>query len=353
MQSIYIHIPFCIKKCAYCSFNSLTDLTLIDKYIISLCNEIKNQSSSYKNELIKTIYIGGGTPTLLSPLHISAIITQLNKYFNISKDLEFSIEANPESINQNNMIEYRNLGINRISIGIQSFNDSELKYLGRIHTAKKAREALDAASNVFENINLDLIISIPKQTKNDVRKNITEALSFSPKHISCYELTYEQGTQLYNDALRFEDNGELYLFAQEKLISSGFNQYEISNYSKNGFECLHNLTYWSDESYLGLGLSAHSYDKTKSLRSANTDIMKDYLNENYIGFREPACEIDKFIMGLRKINGIPEKSISKDYKQTIESLIKKDILCKKNDRIAYTKKGLLLSNQVLLELMNK
>lgn len=353
MKNIYLHIPFCLKKCSYCSFNSLTDLSFVDDYIKMLCREIATGGELSGDRLVNTVYFGGGTPGLLSPVQLELILKQLRQFYNFAGDIELSMEVNPETVTMARLLEYRDLGVNRLSIGVQSFNDDELKYLGRIHSANKARSALNDISKVFENWNLDLIMSIPGQTTDSIEGNIKEAAHFSPKHISCYELTVEEGTPLALDPRRFADDGESYLFARDLLVSLGFWQYEISNYAKKGFECRHNLAYWSNLSYVGFGLSAHSFDRERNVRSANTGDIRSYLDGNYLDFVEPSQEIDRFIMGLRKREGLEISEIPVSYAETIESLVSRGLLQRNKKNIAFTEKGMLLANRVLVELMEQ
>jgi oxygen-independent coproporphyrinogen-3 oxidase len=352
MNHIYIHIPFCLKKCAYCNFYSITDSSLLDSFINSLLKEIEYYAEFYGSHKIKTIYLGGGTPSILSPEQISKIYKHLNTYFEIDYSCEFTIEANPETIDITKLAEFRNEGINRISIGVQSFNDSYLKYLGRIHSSKTAARAIKEATKIFDNVSIDLIYGIPGQSLANISEDLQKAIDFSPQHISCYELTFEEETPLYKDKSRRDnDEGSAYNAVKNQLKSSGYLQYEISNYSLPGFECRHNLAYWSDRSYLGLGPSANSYDREQMTRWANRASIQDYISDNNIEFTEDAQEIDKLIMGLRKTNGMKLQSIPKQYQKKVDQLIKNDLLKFTNGNVAYTNKGVLISNRILMELI--
>lgn len=350
MHHFYIHIPFCVKKCNYCSFYSTTDLSLIDKYTAAIIEEIENYSSIYKETTIETIYIGGGTPSLLPTKNLAKIYDHLQTKWTISKKVEFSIEVNPETVTRENLTEYNKIGINRISVGVQSFNDDELKYLGRIHNSEKAKEALDLAADIFENMSMDLIYGLPDQQKAAVEKNIKEVLKFSPNHISHYELTFEEGTPLYNNDQMKNDDPSLYNHSQILLKNAGLHQYEISNYAIPGYECRHNLAYWSDKSYTGLGPSAHSYDRDKKIRWANKPSIEAYFSDDKKDFVEDAQDIDKIIMGLRMTDGIDKELIANKYQSKIDKLIKDGHLKKNNNKIAFTEKSTLLANQILLKI---
>jgi len=267
---LYIHIPFCINKCAYCDFYSvLADDTLIDQLLNSLEAEIKLYASHpvFSSLEFKTVYLGGGTPSLLSIRQIDKLLNKAQRLFRFDKNFEFTIEANPETISLNELKEYVLIGINRLSLGIQSFCDSELQTLGRIHDADQAKKSIKWAVQAgFDNISLDLIFAIPGQTLNQWQKNLNHAIQFQPQHLSSYCLTIEPGTPLQHrflageiERLNDETEREMYLCTIDNLSRFNYQQYEISNFSLPGFECQHNLNYWNGTPYLGLGPSAHSF----------------------------------------------------------------------------------------------
>ncbi|MBU4484684.1 radical SAM family heme chaperone HemW [bacterium] len=353
MNHIYIHIPFCLQKCLYCSFTSLTDHSKIETYLDALHREIDFSSKKYPKTKVKTIYIGGGTPGILDPKQISIILDKLNLHFNICDGAEITLETNPEVADKSKLLEFRKAGINRISLGIQSFSDKNLQALGRVHTASKAVKAIKNVASVFGNYNIDMIYALPNQCEYDLMEDLNKALQFKPPHISCYELTYEEGTPLYKQLDKKNESGrELYYFTQDVLAVSGYNQYEISNYAKPGFECKHNLAYWSNKSYLGVGLSAHSFDKDFKLRWGNTKDINAYLDGDLIDFSEPAQDIDLMIMGLRKTSGIPIDEIPQGYHETICKLINDGLLQRSTHTVSYTQKGRILENQVLMEFLD-
>lgn len=338
MHSIYIHIPFCLKKCGYCDFFSITDQSLLDKYVESLIAEIDSWKE-YRGSLIKTLYFGGGTPSLLSPEQLQLIVDKLKNSFIFDKDIEFTLEVNPETFEKEKFVEFKNIGVNRISVGVQSFDDQELKLLGRIHNSKKAKEAITGIGSIFENTSIDLMYGLKDQNVEQVISNLEQAVELKPKHISFYELTPVLSERI-----------DLYKTGKEALESNSYKQYEISNYALPGFESRHNLAYWSDESYLGLGAAAHSYDRTKHLRWNNTSDLQKYFNKEFIENREAAKPIDAILMGLRKNAGMP-KSYFKGFENKLAELKNNELLFEHNNTIALTEKGRLVMNQILLEFL--
>ncbi|MEO8210408.1 MAG: radical SAM family heme chaperone HemW [bacterium] len=266
MSGIYIHIPFCSKRCNYCDFYLITNLNVIDKFLLNLKKEISIASESFKEYKFDTIFFGGGTPSILSGHQIGDIFNYIHKHFNVSNEPEISLEANPEDFLEKEISDYKSAGINRISFGVQSFIDSELKFLTRQHNASQAESVIKKASKHFDNINLDIIYSLPSQNIADIDYSLTKAIELSVKHISAYTLTYEKRTVLYKSLQKSlvkknpdSVEAELYSFVAEKLISNGYNHYEISNFAADGFRCRHNLHYWNYENYIGFGPSAHSF----------------------------------------------------------------------------------------------
>lgn len=318
----------------------------MDRYVEELCREICSVNSGSR---VDTIYLGGGTPSLLSPPQLEKIVEAISRDFKLGDETEFTIEANPETVTVEKLRQYRTLGVNRLSVGVQSFDDAVLKTLGRIHTAEKAIQAIDAAKSVFENVGIDLIY-FPSPSKISSLPSLP--LFQGVKHVSAYELTIEEGTPMYNDRDKYpDDDGEAYGLVKRGLEARGLRQYEISNYARPGFECRHNLAYWSNESYLGFGLSAHSYDHKRGIRFANTSDMGPYLAGNYPGFQEPAKDIDKLIMGLRKNVGMSESEIPPQFIPKIGEMVSQRYMQNKDGFVSYTEEGRLLSNRVLLEIM--
>jgi oxygen-independent coproporphyrinogen III oxidase len=267
MASIYIHIPFCERKCFYCDFYSITGGDRIDSFLSALRNEIELSADRLAHERIETIFFGGGTPSLLSPAQIESIITHIGKIANVTEDVETTIEVNPGTIDKEKIRGFLNAGINRLSIGVQSFDDDELKFLQRIHTATDATGAvLDARECGISNLSIDLIYALPQQTQAQWCRTLEKAILLHPEHISAYSLIVEDGTPLAEQVSSKEiipagedEEAILYQLTMEMLAGAGYQHYEVSNYAKPGFECRHNSNYWNHNNYFGFGPSAHSF----------------------------------------------------------------------------------------------
>ena len=373
--SIYIHIPFCIRKCYYCDFTSFSNMNdKIPKYMKSLMVELDLYKERLRDYTIKTIFIGGGTPSAIEARYIYDLLGHLYKNFNIFKDLEVTIEVNPGTIDKEKVKIYKEAGINRVSMGVQSFNDSILKSIGRIHNKDQIYESYKLLRDEkFENINMDLMFGLPNQTLEEVLLTLEEAISLGVEHISHYSLILEEGTQFYN----LEKKGKLNLPKEDKerlmyhkstefLVEKGYNHYEISNYALPNYECRHNLVYWELAPYLGVGLSSHSY--MENMRFFNTSNILDYI-EKLEGKLLPiegeeaidkSTEIEEYcILGIRKINGIDKEEFKKRFNVDIEAIYK-DPIVKHTNRgliidngkaIRLTKKGLDLSNLVEVDFL--
>ena len=270
--SAYFHIPFCETKCVYCDFYSIEDRSSQGRFVDLICEEVDLKIKSYPELLgrnLKTIFFGGGTPSLLSPQELSSIISQIKKYFIIANDVEFTLECNPGTVTLDKLSGYRELGVNRLSFGVQSFNEDELQWLSRIHNADEARVAIKLARQAgFDNVSLDLMFALPGQTKEKLLYSLDEALALGTDHISAYNLTVEEGTPLNRmvklgqvGEMASEDAAELFEFVQTKLAGAGYEQYEISNYAKGPPKrAHHNLVYWDGfKDYVSFGPSAHEF----------------------------------------------------------------------------------------------
>jgi oxygen-independent coproporphyrinogen III oxidase len=268
--SLYIHIPWCQSKCPYCDFNShAAAVWPEDEYVRALIAEMERraQDQSWAGRSLRTIFFGGGTPSLFEPRSIGRILDSAEKLFGFEGDAEITLESNPGTVNDAKLTGMRAAGINRISFGAQSFNPAILKFLGRIHSAEETREAARAAHRAgFDRLNLDIIFAVPGQAIDDVRNDIAEVVALGPDHISAYNLTFEEGTAFFTDMKRGrikplpnDDQASMFELVREELPRQGFPMYEISNYAPAGHEARHNLTYWRGESYLGIGAGAHSF----------------------------------------------------------------------------------------------
>ncbi len=282
--AIYIHYPFCESKCPYCDFNShVKDSIDHESYKKAYLAEIDYFFEKIDNKPISSIFFGGGTPSLMSEDLLESILGRLHKKFSIDQNVEITLEANPSSFEAQKFQNFKNLGINRLSIGVQSFDDENLKFLGRKHDVKEAIKAIENASNIFENFSFDLIYSLPEQKINDWLNELKYALSFQTKHLSLYQLTIEKGTPFFSDYLnkKFtmpsdDISCEFFEKTVDLMENSGFENYEISNFAKKGFECKHNLNYWQGVDYIGIGAGAHGrlYLKNEKERSAIVNFHK-------------------------------------------------------------------------------
>ena len=372
---LYIHIPYCIRKCLYCDFLSLPfNEQVVRRYVKSLCRELEIKSAIAGR--LKTIFIGGGTPTLLPEDCFKQLFSCLRQNFALSPEIEISVEANPGIVNASKIESLLSLGINRISIGIQSFHNNELKTLGRVHTADEAVEALRLIkSSGFENFSVDLMYGIPGQTIKTWEETISKAVELSPSHISSYELTPEEGTPLWrlikDNAVRMPEEGlvlDMYDHAIDFLQSCGFEQYEISNFALPGYRCLHNLNYWNRGEYIGTGAGAHSF--IQGVRSQNTGDIKTYIDslsndiipEDILpetGASKISAEeaLKEFIfLGLRKTEGLrlaQAIKIRPDFIKACAELLDGSYLVISDNHLRLTRKGLPVSNMVIVRLFER
>ena len=365
---LYIHIPFCKKKCSYCDFVSFSDKdSLIEKYKEAVIKEIKNKDlSKYK---INTIYIGGGTPSILDSKCISDIINEVKEY--ISDNAEITIEINPGTADEEKLKKYKEIGINRLSIGLQSTDNEILKEIGRIHTFEEFLKIYSLARKLgFSNINVDLMLGLPSQTIEILEESVRKIIKLNPEHISIYSLILEENTKMWDMVnkgilkLPSEDiERKMYWKVKNMLENNGYIHYEISNFAKRGYESRHNSDCWEQKEYIGIGLAAHSY--LNKIRFSNTSNLEEYINninsgdfDKNITINETQTDEDTkkeyMLLGLRKIDGV---SISKyknkfgenpvfSYRQELEKLVKENLLEIDGDNIKLTNKGLDLANLV-------
>lgn len=358
MAGIYIHIPYCSQKCIYCNFYSIATKRSKDNYIKALIKEIEKRNT-YLSSPIKTLYFGGGTPTCLNKEQIEEIIIALKQNFDLTLSEEVTIEANPEDANPEFLEHLLNLGFNRISYGIQSFNDDDLKLLNRRHNSETAINAIELSRKVgFSNISFDLMFNLPNMTLEKWEKNLEKAIELNPEHLSCYSLTLEEGTMLDKLVKKkiislISENNSVIQFNKTKsyLEQAGFEHYEISNYCKPGFKSKHNSAYWKAEEYIGLGAAAHSFNI--SSRSWNPENIEQYISniENNIEpFTEILSEKDKYneyiMLSLRTKEGIDSKYIEENFPQYFEHFNKQKEKAKE-----YFNTPWLLSDRIAIELM--
>lgn len=357
MKAVYIHLPFCDNICSYCDFPKIFNYAkIVDKYLDILEEEIKEK---YKGEIITSIYIGGGTPSSLN-------IKQLEKLFDIikifkkDKDIEITIECNIENID----LEKLNLikqNVNRLSIGIQSFNDKYLKYLNRNYTKKDIYNKIDLIKKLeFDNVNIDLIYALKNETLLELENDLDEFLKLDFKHISTYSLMICPNTKLYLDETKNIDEDldrNMYDLICQKLKDNGYEHYEISNFAKKGYESKHNLTYWNNLEYYGFGMGASSY--LDGVRYDNTKSINKYLNKDYLAEKEILTKEDKIkyelILGFRKIKGINKNDFYQKYNmnlndlESIKKLINEKKLLENYEYIYINPKYIYVSNSILIE----
>lgn len=363
MKGLYIHIPFCVKKCSYCDFVSVSGCE--DKFNLYI-DAVLKEAEEYKGEGINTVFIGGGTPTILPPMLIERLLKGINSVFYISPDAEITCESNPGTITDDKLSALINGGVNRMSVGVQSFNDDELKAVGRIHDAEIAYDTVCRLnSKGMKNINIDLMTALPSQTPESLAKTLKKAAELPITHISAYSLIIEDGTPLEaeyskgNIILPDDDTDrEMYRYTVEYLNSKGFNRYEISNFAKNGFECQHNIKYWDCEEYIGLGAAAHSYIGNR--RFSNSSDISEYMNENKRNEEILTLndEISEFMMlGLRKSSGVSEAEFKRKFKTEMTDVFNKEfvkftelgLMENKNGFYRLTDRGIDVSNSVMCE----
>ncbi len=370
MNGLYIHIPFCLKKCAYCDFVSYENsLAEGENYVNALLLEME----AYKGTTVDTVYIGGGTPTALPPRLLIRILSGAKENFTIAPYAEITVEANPGTCDGNYFSALKNAGVNRISLGVQSFVDDELKLLGRIHSAKEAKTAVKSAkeAGIF-NVSLDLMFSIPKQTKESFLYSINEAIALDPTHISSYSLMVCENTPIEQAVsqgkLLLPDEDEdraLYALLVETLAKSGYHRYEISNFAKQGKEARHNTKYWTREPYIGLGAAAHSF--WNGCRFENPSSFSDYYavcrgEKERVGetITEKDAMAEFMFLGLRMTEqGILKQDflqafgapIERIYGAQIEKLCRLGLLACLGDKIRLTERGIDVSNAVFCEFL--
>lgn len=355
IKSAYIHIPFCKSICSYCDFSKMYyNSNFVNSYLNALSNEIKED---YKGEILETIYIGGGTPSSLSIDELKHLFLITNT-LNLSDNYEFTIECNIEDVTKEKLELFKNNKVNRISIGVQSFNNKILKYLNRKYDSEIILKKINLAKKYFDNINIDLIYAVNNETIDDLKKDLKMFLSIDIPHISCYSLIIEKNTILYNKNEEYisEDLDRLMYDTIEKTLSSNYCHYEISNYAKKGFESKHNLCYWNNKEYYGFGLSAASYIENKRIN--NTRNLKKYIEFNRDKKEEILTKEDKIryelILGFRKIEGINKKEFYNKYNidihdlYNINELLKKGYLNEDDEYIFIPKEYIYVSNDILI-----
>lgn len=371
---LYIHVPFCLRKCRYCDFYSVCDLSLLPRYTAALQREITARGATLQGQ-VDSVYFGGGTPSLLTPQTVAALLSAMRATFQVSHSAEATLEVNPGTVDAAQLKDYHDAGINRLSIGVQSFHDGELAFLGRMHTAAESRQVLHQARAAgYDNLGIDLIYAIPGQTADGWKANLAIALEFSPEHLSVYGLTFEPGTPLARDLdcgriapVDDRTTAEFYRITVASLVQAGYHQYEVSNFCrKQRYVSRHNRKYWNFEPYLGLGPAAHSFLPPQ--RCWNAANVRSYLQALESGrpavadcetITRPQAMVEAVYLGLRQTRGIDpgwfQRRFQVDFGQRFGELTKRlsarGLMTFNAGRWALTIDGMLLLDRIAAEMV--
>lgn len=361
---VYVHIPFCARKCSYCDFLSgPAGVDVQQQYVKQLLQEIRESKALAEEYEVSTVFFGGGTPSILPGAWIAEILAELKGIFVFREDVEVTIEANPGTVDTDKLWAYRQEGINRISFGLQSSENEELKLLGRIHTWEEFLVSFRLAREAgFQNINVDLMSALPGQTVKSWRETLERVLELRPEHISAYSLIIEEGTPFYERYAEHpellpseEDERQMYYDTKAILHQNGYERYEISNYAKHGYVCRHNLGYWERTDYKGFGLGAASL--LANVRTSNQTELSEYLEGHFSGSEEvltkQAVREEYFFLGLRKMEGVSAGIYRTHYENLINRLQMQQLLEEKDGKICLTEKGIDVSNYVLAQFLDE
>ena len=373
MAGIYIHVPFCKTRCIYCDFYTRTDMSPKHNYVSAVCREMELRKHYISNEIVKTIYFGGGTPSQLSYGDFQRIFDTIRANFTVASDAEITMEANPDDLDTKYLETLRRLPFNRLSIGIQSFDDNELKFLKRRHSAERAIDVVSLCkSSGYNNISIDLMYGLPNQTMDIWQRNLEQAINLNVQHISSYHLIYEQGTRLYRlfklgDVKPVDEDLSVQMFSAmiDSLSDAGFEHYEISNFARNGLYSKHNSSYWLGEKYLGLGPAAHSFDGhnrawnipsiskyVEAIEQANPAIETECLDKN-------TSYNDFILTGMRTMWGVNLVVLEsrfgtsmKDYcMRNVQKYINQGFVTNNDNVLKLTREGIFISDGIMSDLM--
>jgi len=370
MAGIYIHIPFCRQACHYCNFHFATSLHYKEDLMKALLKEITLQKGYLDDETVETIYFGGGTPSLLSIEELTAILSTINENFKVKDGAEITFEANPDDITEEKLVDWKKAGITRLSIGVQSFFEEDLKWMNRAHNAEQAIENLQLARKHFDNITIDLIYGLPDLTNQKWEHNVDTAISLGIPHLSCYALTVEPKTPLdkmikqnKSKDINPDKQSEQFLLLMKWLAEAGYEHYEISNFAKQEFRSRHNSSYWQGKKYLGLGPSAHSFNgKERQWNIANNNTYMSSINDNKVPAEKEILteiqRINEYIMtSLRTVEGLKFENIVFTETITKEELLRKSqrfinsgLLINQNKSLILTMEGKLLADGIAADL---
>ena len=372
---LYLHIPYCLHKCGYCDFNSHPENQVESvHYVEALLKELKFYSTTLKSYNVPTVFMGGGTPTILPPSQLKKILDTVRQGFNLTSDCEITIEANPATIKLETLQEIHAAGYNRISIGVQSFDEKELQLLERVHNEEEIHSTVHRARSAnFENLSMDLMFALPDQSTEKWQSHLKQATAKNPDHLSTYNLTIEPATAFF----KLQEKGKLYLPHEDiqlemyettiqVLEDAGYSQYEISNFSKPGMESQHNINYWNNGEYLGVGAGASSYlngERSKNINLPSIYIRKIETKASAVDTRERLEPLqamgETLMLGLRLLKGVSidvfenrfQVSFQKVYGKAVESLLNQELITFNQNHIALSRKGLFLADSVILKFM--
>ena len=369
---LYIHVPFCQKRCHFCAFYLMVHREdLVRAFLLSLEREILLVGRELGMVSVSTVYVGGGTPTSLTSTQLASILEMLHKTFCLTPDVEISVEGSPDTVSESGLRELQKAGVSRLSLGAQSFDESVWKHLGRSGNISAIRTAVKKARHAgFENINLDLIYGLPDQTVESWEQSLKEVIALDPAHVSCYALTLEEGTRFFHAQQKGElciGNPDLentmYQVAAHTLSDAGFQQYEVSNYCRPGYECRHNLRYWTNADYWGFGPSAQSH--IRAVRFGNVENLAEYirrLEDRNLPFdsvemlSHQQADRERVVFGLRLLNGLNVESLGSlacddDWTRVVYQLMERGLLSDKGGRLRLTEYGRRFADSVALELL--
>ena len=360
--SLYLHIPFCLQKCLYCDFASQASTdTEIERYVDALTEEIAHWGQKASAYTVVTLYIGGGTPSILSPQRMRRIFETIFRHFDVSKACEITVECNPGTLTEEKLAAYRQWGVNRLSVGLQAWQDHHLKKIGRIHTQKQFLESYALARKLgFENINIDLIFGLPNQTVSEWQETLREVMALTPEHLSCYALIVEESTPFGKMSLNLPTEEEILQMHHEtvsQLQKEDYFQYEISNFSQKGRACRHNLVYWELGAYIGMGAAAHSC--FEGARFCHTGALEGYIKdpkaqEEVVVLTPKDIQNEFMLLGLRKTAGVSLEEYERRFGipfavERIQKYIDMNLIRMDKRQLRFTTQGMLLSNQMLME----
>ena len=371
MSGIYIHIPFCKQACHYCDFHFSTNLKKKNDMVLALAKEIEMRKSEFQDEIVETIYFGGGTPSILSIEDLRFLIDEIYRNYKVVENPEITVEANPDDLTENRIIEFSKNKVNRLSIGIQSFFEDDLKMMNRAHNVEEAKKCLETATQYFDNISIDLIYGVPEMSNEKWLQNIETALSFGVPHISSYALTVEPKTALHSFIQKGiipqpddEVAQEHFHILVDKLSENGFIHYELSNFGKENYFSKNNSSYWLGKKYIGIGPSAHSYDgKNRGWNVSNNSLYIKSIQENKLPIEiETLTKTDRYneyiMTGLRTIWGVSLERVEQEFGKTYLDYLKKQAAKFIEDHLLFvdenilrtTKKGKFLSDGIASDL---